>query len=89
MWVFFAVQRDEAMKRREQEREDMVLQRKKDAEDSKKRMLAMYDQMAKHKNPDGNPLSLYLFTYTITNCRKTKCRNSMYYYHPQSWSVIC
>ncbi|KAG8188857.1 hypothetical protein JTE90_004665 [Oedothorax gibbosus] len=47
------VQRDEAMKRREQEREDMVLQKKRDAEESKKRMLAMYDNMAKHKNPDG------------------------------------
>lgn len=55
------------MKRREQEREDMVLQRKKDAEDSKKRMLAMYDQMAKHKNPDGNPLSLSLYLYLYYN----------------------
>ncbi|GBN82590.1 hypothetical protein AVEN_49618-1, partial [Araneus ventricosus] len=35
------------MKRREQEREDMILQRKKDAEDSKRRMLAMYDNAAK------------------------------------------
>ncbi|GBN81462.1 Smoothelin-like protein 2 [Araneus ventricosus] len=40
-------QREEAMKRREQEREDMILQRKKDAEDSKRRMLAMYDNAAK------------------------------------------
>ncbi|GIY80143.1 smoothelin [Caerostris darwini] len=47
-------QRDEAMKKREQEREDMILQRKKDAEDSKRRMLAMYDHMAKSGVMDVN-----------------------------------
>lgn len=40
-------QRDEAMKKREVEREDMILQRKREAEDQKRRTLAMYDQMAK------------------------------------------
>ncbi|GFT01421.1 smoothelin [Nephila pilipes] len=47
-------QRDEAMKKREQEREEMVLQRKRDAEDSKRRMLAMYDHAAKSGVMDVN-----------------------------------
>ncbi|CAL1286176.1 unnamed protein product [Larinioides sclopetarius] len=47
-------QRDEAMKRREQEREEMVLQRKRDAEESKRRMLAMYDNAAKTGVMDVN-----------------------------------
>nr|XP_042904021.1 smoothelin-like [Parasteatoda tepidariorum] len=46
-------QREEAMKKREQEREDMILQRKRDAEESKRRMLAMYDQMAKSAPAGG------------------------------------
>ncbi|XP_054720126.1 smoothelin-like isoform X2 [Uloborus diversus] len=48
------VQRDEAMKKREEEREQMILQRKKDADEQKRRMLAMYDQMAK-SSPAGGP----------------------------------
>ncbi|XP_035209000.1 smoothelin-like [Stegodyphus dumicola] len=47
-------QREEAMRKREQEREEMILQRKRDAEEQKRRMLAMYDQMAKSA-PAGAP----------------------------------
>lgn len=47
-------QRDAAMKKREQEREDMIQQRAREAAEQKQRVLAMYDHMAKSA-PAGAP----------------------------------